>query len=141
VRQLRNFAERMAALKRTGLIDENDVNRFLAEQHVSARHLPVSTGKTIEEAGQELIYRAILSLGNEIKLLRDLIVSNLPGEQVVHEENRPIDELGGQTMDKVEEEMIKRTLRETKGNRKEAARRLGIGERTLYRKLNKYQLS
>ena len=80
VRQLRNFASRMAAMKKTGLVDETDVERFIAEQHVSATHLPVSTGRSVEEAGQELIYRAILQLGTEIRLLRDLITSHLPTE-------------------------------------------------------------
>ena len=79
VRQLKNFAERMMALKPTGLIDAADVERFLDEQHATATNLPVSTGKSTEEAGQELIYRAIMSLGNEIRTLRDLIIANLPG--------------------------------------------------------------
>jgi two-component system response regulator HydG len=40
----------------------------------------------------------------------------------------------------MEEDMIRAVLAQTDGNRKEAARILGIGERTLYRKLKKYQL-
>ena len=35
---------------------------------------------------------------------------------------------------------IETALLETGGNRREAARRLGIGERTLYRKINDYGL-
>lgn len=141
VRQLRNFAQRMVALKKTGLIDENDVNRFLAEQYVTSRHLPVSTGKTVEEAGNELIYRAIISLGSEIKMLRDLIVSNLPPENIEPDSAFVMDDMiSSSTIDEMEKEMIKKTLRETGGNRKEAALKLGIGERTLYRKLNKYAL-
>ena len=80
VRQLKNFAERMSALKPGGTVDNIDVEKFLTEQHSTATHLPVSTGKSTEEAGQELIYRAIISLGSEVRLLRDLITSNLPGE-------------------------------------------------------------
>ena len=41
-------------------------------------------------------------------------------------------------MEKMEEELIRRTLVSTGGNRREAARRLGIGERTLYRKLRRF---
>jgi len=36
--------------------------------------------------------------------------------------------------------MVKQVLEESRGNRKEAANRLGIGERTLYRKLKRYNL-
>ena len=44
----------------------------------------------------------------------------------------------GMTMDEVEEQAIRLTLEETGGNRREAAERLGIGERTLYRKIKEY---
>jgi DNA-binding NtrC family response regulator len=141
VRQLRNLAARMSALKPGQLIDEDDITGFLAEQHQAATHLPVSTGRTVEEAGQELIYRAILSLGNEVRLLRDLITSNLPGETPAREfTERPTDVEQSATMEEMEMKLIERMLIETKGNRKETAKRLGIGERTLYRKLNKYGL-
>jgi two-component system response regulator HydG len=48
-------------------------------------------------------------------------------------------ELIGQTMDDIERWAIEQTLQVTGGNREEAARILGIGARTLYRKLEKYQ--
>lgn len=142
VRQLKNFAERMSALKPGGTVDNIDVEKFLTEQHSTATHLPVSTGKSTEEAGQELIYRAIISLGSEVRLLRDLITSNLPGE--VDES-----ELSGiqgkysydRTVEDMERLLIEQTLDKTAGNRKATARRLGIGERTLYRKLKKYGLT
>jgi DNA-binding NtrC family response regulator len=142
IRQLRNFASRMAALKPKGLVDVHDVEKFIAEQHAAATHLPVTTGKTVEEAGQELIYRAILSLGNEVRLLRDLITSHLPSESspAQYEEQSDSGE-ESVSMDEMEKSLIKKVLLDTKGNRKETARRLGIGERTLYRKLTKYKLS
>lgn len=142
VRQLKNFADRMEALKPKGLVDVEDVERFIDEQHTAATHLPVTTGKTVEEAGQELIYRAILSLGNEIRMLRDLITAHLPSELPVPEEEvSPMSVGKGSTMEQMERSHIEQALTESRGNRKEAARKLGIGERTLYRKLKKYDLS
>ena len=47
----------------------------------------------------------------------------------------------GMTMAEVERAAIEAALRETKGNRRKAAEVLGIGERTLYRKLKEYQLA
>ena len=47
----------------------------------------------------------------------------------------------GVSLDEAEKELIKNTLALTRGNREEAARILKIGERTLYRKLKKYDLS
>jgi len=46
----------------------------------------------------------------------------------------------GMTMDEIEEAAIRTVLEETDGNRRMAAERLGIGERTLYRKIQKYDL-
>ncbi len=46
----------------------------------------------------------------------------------------------GMSLDEVEKLAIQRTLEMTKGNREEAARILKIGERTLYRKLDRYGL-
>jgi len=139
VRQLRNFADRMKALKGEGLVEVEDVDSFLSEQYATAEHLPVATGKTVEEAGQELIYRAILSLGNEIKLLRDLIISHIPSE-TVSEQYAQNEGDSSTNMQEMERELIRKALAETGGNRREAASRLGIGERTLYRKLKKYNL-
>jgi DNA-binding NtrC family response regulator len=45
----------------------------------------------------------------------------------------------GMTMAAVERAVIEAALRETGGNRRRAAELLGIGERTLYRKLSEYQ--
>ncbi|MEX2531177.1 MAG: sigma 54-interacting transcriptional regulator [Gemmatimonadota bacterium] len=44
----------------------------------------------------------------------------------------------GMTMDELEERAIRSMLRETDGNRRLAAEALGIGERTLYRKIKTY---
>ncbi|MGR3309238.1 MAG: sigma-54-dependent transcriptional regulator [Candidatus Brocadiales bacterium] len=46
----------------------------------------------------------------------------------------------GMSLDEAEKELIKDTLSSFGGNREESARALGIGERTLYRKLDKYGL-
>jgi DNA-binding NtrC family response regulator len=44
----------------------------------------------------------------------------------------------GMTMDALEEQAIRVTLHQTGGNRRRAAEILGIGERTLYRKIRTY---
>jgi two-component system NtrC family response regulator len=144
VRQLRNFVAHVAALHPEGEISVHNVEQFIAEQGITQRQLPVVTGRTPDEVGHELIYRALLSLGSEIKMLRDLITANIPtrtefengaaGQQTTAAES-------GGTMQEVEKEMIEAALNEANGNRKIVARKLGIGERTLYRKLKKYHLS
>jgi two-component system response regulator HydG len=51
------------------------------------------------------------------------------------------DGLIGKSLDTVEKFYIERALEMTNGNREEAAKMLGIGERTMYRKIKQYELS
>ena len=48
--------------------------------------------------------------------------------------------LAGLSLDQIEKQAIRNTLKLTAGNREQAAKMLGIGERTLYRKLKEYGL-
>jgi two-component system response regulator HydG len=48
--------------------------------------------------------------------------------------------LVGRTLSEIERHYIERTLEMTQGNREEAARILGIGERTLYRDIQDWKL-
>jgi len=48
--------------------------------------------------------------------------------------------LAGASLEQIEKRAIRETLRLTAGNREKAAKMLGIGERTLYRKLKEYGL-
>ncbi|MHC4995600.1 MAG: sigma-54-dependent transcriptional regulator [Planctomycetota bacterium] len=48
--------------------------------------------------------------------------------------------IAGMSLEQIEKQAIRNTLRLTGGNREQAAKMLGIGERTLYRKLKEYGL-
>jgi two-component system response regulator HydG len=52
-----------------------------------------------------------------------------------------VDSLIGKSIEEIQKHYIAETLKLTSGNREEAAKLLGIGERTLYRKLKEYQLA
>ena len=70
-----------------------------------------------------------------------LELEDIPGH--IHEvETRPGDGLAtvGTSLREMEKELIRQTLDAVNGNRKEAAALLGIGERTLYRKITEYEL-
>ncbi len=64
----------------------------------------------------------------------DVRVGDLPEA----EEATPAASLAGTTLEQIEKRAIRETLRLTGGNREQAAKLLGIGERTLYRKLKEY---
>jgi two-component system response regulator HydG len=52
-----------------------------------------------------------------------------------------VESLAGISIEQAEKELIRNTLQMTGGNREQAAKMLGIGERTLYRKLKEYDLT
>ena len=67
----------------------------------------------------------------------------VPGgeEEPEAEEEEPVIQFRpGMSMSELEREAIVATLKEVDGNRREAAEKLGIGERTLYRKLREYDI-
>lgn len=73
-----------------------------------------------------------------------LTVDDLPEE--IH--SPPVDitdgqfqELAGISIEEAEKQLIRNTLKMVEGNRERAANILGIGERTLYRKIKEYELS
>lgn len=72
----------------------------------------------------------------------DDLPAELAPDDVMVERNQMggLHELVGKSMDEIEELFIAETLKVTVGNREEAAKMLGIGERTLYRKIKQYGL-
>ncbi len=49
--------------------------------------------------------------------------------------------LVGISIEQAEKELIRNTLKMVNGNREQAAKILGIGERTLYRKIKEYEMT
>ncbi len=54
--------------------------------------------------------------------------------------DKPLGQLAGISIEEAEKELIRNTLKMVSGNREQAAGILGIGERTLYRKIKEYGL-
>ena len=64
----------------------------------------------------------------------------LLGESDALSEQTDLSSMIGQPLEEIEKYQIARTLELVEGNREKAAQLLGIGERTLYRKIQKYGL-
>ncbi len=154
IRQLRNLIESMVVLAPEGEIKASDIPPDIREhEHGLALRLvgPVrDIGGAGEEAGgvgglqvEELRRRLedrpprveVIEVGPGSAVSSATPVAAEPASEaeVVY---RP-----GMTMAEVERAAIEAVLRETQGNRRKAAEVLGIGERTLYRKLKQYALA
>ena len=110
VRQLSNVVENMVVVDYDGVLDVDDLPAELAA--------PAAT--VGETSGGSSLGGGSLSGGN-------LGNGSLGG-------------LVGKPLAEIEKLFIAETLRLTGGNREEAASLLGIGERTLYRKIKEYDL-
>ena len=142
VRELKNFISATAYLSKNKRITAMDVEEFIRTSTTSNRTLPVATGKTGEQAGFEMIYRALLNLAREVAEMKEMIAAQSDGTYVdgrARSSEHDM-EINAQmkTIQEMEKEMIEKALEETSANRKLAAKYLGIGERTLYRKLKEY---
>src|SRR5438034_2890607 len=156
VPQLRNLVESMVVLAPEGEIRASDIPRDIRER---GRGLPVRVPAASRDvAGQELefTFHSLVDLKLQIEELRRRIEER-PQRVEVIEVGHGAPPLGpvdaepaaaaevlyrpGMTMAEVERATIEAALRETKGNRRKAAEILGIGERTLYRKIKEYALA
>jgi DNA-binding NtrC family response regulator len=160
VRQLRNLIESMVVLAPEGEIRAADIPPDIRDRTGGGgRGLPVlvpGSRTSRDVAGQEVqfILRSLVELKLQIEELRrrveDRPVSARRVEMIEVAPADPLDVEGpeapviyraGMTMADVERAAIEAALKETRGNRRKAADVLGIGERTLYRKLKEYQLA
>ncbi|MBT6146311.1 MAG: sigma-54-dependent Fis family transcriptional regulator, partial [Gemmatimonadetes bacterium] len=166
VRELRNLVERLVFLGPRGQVQPQDLLPHLEGDPQTIRHLPVVTSKTPDQSERELIYFALLDLKREVAELRQVVERGqardpdavLPPRPVYHVPTedpittRPID-AGGiiapdplsdadgvSSLKQMEREAIERALAQVGDNRRKAAELLGIGVRTLYRKLDEYGL-
>ena len=153
VRELRNLVEHLVFLGPSGEVDTGDLLPHLEQAPSVGVNLPVPTLKTPDQSERELIYFALLDLKREVADLRRLL--EVGGDRAVPRAMRPVYQVdeaaeaasagpGGEedgvlpSLNELERDAIARALEQVGNNRRKAAELLGIGERTLYRKLDKY---
>lgn len=141
VRELKNVVYSFSVTSPSGRIRAEDFEKYVREKKPKSNLLPVATGRTPQSAEHQIMMQALMALTNEIKELRFLIESEL---EKMRGGDGGMESFGGRAgsmnIEAAEKQLILQALDETGGNRKRAAEILGMGERTLYRKLDKYGL-
>jgi len=156
VRQLRNLIESMVVLAPGTEIRASDIPSDIFEGAPTV--LPVLAGGLLREMGDQpqqftFILRSLMDLRLQVEELRRRLDDQGAPVHVIEVADTshrvPLDSdldqaevlyRPGMTMADVEKAAIEAALREHRGNRRQAAQTLGIGERTLYRKIKEYQL-
>ena len=124
------------------IADEDDVRAKLSGMYFDV--VADFIAFTPDQVERELIYRTLIELKSdltEIKgMLRDFNLQGALGEPPKLMEVIPVQPGGDITLEEMERQAVIDALRQTRGNRRKAARLLGIGERTLYRKLKQHDI-
>jgi DNA-binding NtrC family response regulator len=167
VRQLRNLIESMVVLAPAHEIRAHDIPADVMEGGGTLLPMRIAqqfNSRTIGGPEFEFILRSLMELRSQLEDLRRRI-DDRNEVQVIEVSNPdapialPVSPLGatadeeaepepvpvvlyqpGMTMADIERRAIETVLNEHAGNRRKAAQVLGIGERTLYRKLKEYGL-
>ncbi len=156
VRQLRNLVESMVVLAPGAEIRASDIPADVLEG--AGTLLPMrmqQQGRDVPVQELEFILRSLVDLRLQIEELRRRLDDHPQRVQVIEladhsvvdvmpesdrDGDQPVIYRPGMTMAEVERATIEAALSEYKGNRRRAAEVLGIGERTLYRKIKAYHL-
>ncbi len=149
IRELRNLVEKVIVLERGGFIDELILHKYL-KTYDRQENLPVPLNKPHEEVEREFLLRALLEIKSEIAQLRELIMARPlphyslgPWREDYSQSSPSVNDKNGESVPSVaemEKEMIKSALIKTGGNKRKAAKLLGLSERTLYRRIDAYHL-
>jgi transcriptional regulator with PAS, ATPase and Fis domain len=168
VRELRNVIETMVTLEQGARITEEMVLRYLPHETyeqtspaTALMNIPTASGRA-QDFDVQMLYRTLLQLSTDVaevkSVLRHLLsmsvdaaATPLPHAPVTFDDGLAIrprapitaplsaesDQLDLATL---ERQAIETALRRTQGNRRDAAKMLGISERTLYRKIDDFGL-
>jgi DNA-binding NtrC family response regulator len=156
VRELRNVMEQLVVLSAVNRSDvtpvqitRNAIERALSDGdqfwQEPVRNLPVPSflsSMPSEQTERELIYRALLELKSELSEIKSMIATKGTHKSQFALPAPP--ESNGErvrSLEVIERDALRHALETYRGNRREAARALGISERTLYRKLKEQGLA
>lgn len=153
IRQLKNTAEQIAIIELDHQINAETLSKYLPkEENQQSIVLRTHTQEAGKDYSHEIgiLYNMVMQNKKDLEELKNLLSHRDTGIPVYREteevqptrdeeEILPIEE-DSLRIDESEKELIRRALEITKGNRKEAAARLGFSERTLYRKIKEYDL-
>ncbi len=140
VRELRNVVQRMAVLAKSARLEESDVPEEVRAPVANA-HLPVPAHQGRDQAERDIILRSLLALRQDLQEVLTILRTRDVGSAAIVVETDDDGPTPDQNLRRSEAELIRAALDAVGGNRRLAAERLGIAERTLYRKLKEYSLS
>ena len=158
IRQLKNLAEQMAVIELDHQINADTLRKYLPKeenQQGIVLHNPQRTQEKDYSHEIGILYNMVMKNRQELDELKEIIMSGsqqndsfaaqptiitAPSETSVRKPIEAEDIEGSLRVDEGEKERIQKALELSGGNRKVAAEKVGLSERTLYRKIKEYGL-
>ena len=160
IRQLKNFVAQLSIIEKNREINGLTLESHLPEKNISTPILYKDESKE-DLSEREILYKVLFDMKNDLTELKKItfnIINNSPvngnndsGLEIFKEIKGDITKQGfeqDQTIEieeslsllQQEKRLIIKALNKHKDRRKDAAKELGISERTLYRKLKEFEL-
>ena len=155
IRQLKNLAEQIAVIELDHQINAETLSKYLPKEEnqqglVLRNKMDSTSGKDYSQE-ISILYNMLVQTQQELRELRAQMAETdykprLAAEHVQHADNAnevveaEAEVVGTRRIEDASKELIRIALEQCEGNRKMAAERLGISERTLYRKIKEYDL-
>lgn len=128
VRELKNFVEKAVLLSGGKIITREDISSYFEEHQEFNRALPAKFDPTLSS---RLLLENLQHIWTELKSIKEKL------DKIASEKTKPGTHLN---IKEAEKAAIISALKETRGNKSQAARLLGISTKTLYRWLKKYNI-
>ena len=159
VRELKNFIQSVFVLEQSNMIQAKTVMQHLGpmqEPLMYDTRFPVPVNKEADVVDRELILRQLFFIRQDIEEIKIKLNDMDPNGEMVADRMRDISDLlnanrqneiqveipqRARTMQEIEKDTIKQTLDQHYGSKRKTAEALGMSERTLYRKINEYNLN
>ncbi len=158
VRELRNLVDGLVALRPETPVRASDLPAHITGSHGAAgRPLPAIPSDR-SEAEREFILQSLLAIRADMGAIKELLLAGgagavppraphggwtpPPGQPVYPSGTVRVEaEDESLSLSDLERRAVERALRDSGGNRRQAARSLGISERTLYRRIKDFGLA
>jgi len=159
IRQLKNFVAQLSIIEKNRELDANSLKTHLPE---SKKNIPILyKDKSKEDLSErEILYKVLFDMKNDLTELKKItynLIIDSPENPISSSDLEIFDEVKNKSEELISKEntieiheslslieqekrLIIKALDKHKDRRKDAAKELGISERTLYRKLKEFEL-
>ncbi len=170
VRELKNMAEQVSVLAKNKTVTADELHQFIPEPQLNPLPILAGEKHNGNDFSneRELLYKILFDMKNDLNDLKKIVYGSVPGSVdfssvhpgydqaaepltsansikpiVLDTKNNPVQEIHVEeslSIAEKEKELIIKALKKHRGRRKNAAKELGISDRTLYRKIKEYNI-